>query len=78
MSIVQPYSYLLFVINPDDTILLDSAIEKGELGIRKLGKDTYLGFFPKRPSELYSNLKRDFGIRGEIQWIELNRAEITK
>lgn len=78
MSIVQPYSYLLLVIDPDDIILLDAAIERGDLGIRRLGKDTYLGFFPKRPNEVYPYFKKDFGIRGEIQWIELNRPEITK
>ena len=71
-------TYMFLARNPEDAALIDAAIGTGKLGYNKLGPNTYLGFFEDFHDTIYQNLKQEIGVRGEIHWISLPHAEITK
>jgi hypothetical protein len=71
-------TYLFVVPNPQDVERLDAAMQKGELGYNKIGPNTYLGFFEEVAKSAHQRLKHEFGIEGEIHWIQLSHAEMTK
>jgi len=74
----QPYSFLLTFENTQDVEKIDEAIENKKLGYQKLGKQTYLGFFPETPSSTHSELRVKYKIVGKIHWVQLPYAEITE
>jgi len=71
-------TYLLVVPSSEDVKLLDAAIQKGELGYNKLGANTYLGFFEENSKSAYRLLKDQFGISGEVTWIQLPHGDTTR
>jgi len=71
-------TYLFVVPDSEDVSRLDLAIEKGELGYNKIGENTYLGFFEEDAKSAYQLLKQKYGVSGEVHWIQLSHAEMTK
>jgi hypothetical protein len=71
-------TYLFVVPNSEDTKKLDDAMQKGDLAYNKIGPNTYLGFFEEDAKSAYQRLKREFGVVGEIHWIQLQGPEVTK
>lgn len=63
-------TYLFVVPNPEDTVKLDDAMKRNQLGYNKIGPNTYLGFFEEDATLAYQRLKREFGIVGEVHWVQ--------
>jgi hypothetical protein len=74
----QPYTFLLALSKIEDASKIDAAIHDKKLGYQKLGDTVYLAFLFETPAEVYSKLKVELGLTGEIHWIQLPHAEITK
>ncbi len=72
------WAYLVITSRAEDEQKLDQAIQKGGLGIRRLGLGTYLAFLQDNPKQTYPLWKEQYGISGEIQWIELTRPIVTR
>jgi hypothetical protein len=73
-----PRTFFVILADPADVEKIDQAIAGERLDIRKLGADTYLGFFFDGAEETYGGWKRDFGVSGEVHWIELPTPVVTK
>lgn len=74
----QPNTFLFVAREIQDANRLDAAILDKKLDCQKLSDLAYLGFFFDNLNVIHAEFRANFGIKGEIHWIQLPSSEITK
>jgi len=67
-------TYLLILSNPKDAAKLKANLKSA---LHKLGATAYLASFRAAPEQVYRDMKKRYGIVGEIRWIQFPDDWVT-